>query len=700
MGIQWKVKAVGGSGGYAKIGKTVYNLNSSDEIILENSFPNEKIELVSTKGKFADSEDSFLYLFCEIDPSKESIDLSADFSVLESEMIPDYQTGYGILAADTAFSGTKAKNRGRCRHRNQLMVGRFRTAYGQNHGYGIRVIGGYTSPEASEYTQVRKIDPTRVFTREEMEDKINSGDTCRFRLIKNNDGFKAFMTRNSITESLAFPGCDFLMRQKKESISFGFAAAGKIRLSISDINISITEGVVSKTPEKAIQNCIPDYPFSRYLFEDDLSENNYQRDNQVLYVSVNGTAENAGTKDHPLDIYTALEKASAGTEIILLDGTYYLQKPLYLSSGSGGTFSKRITLHAENTRRVILDGSSLKIKAPIMILRGRYWKIEGLVFQNSPLSGLMICGSGNLIRNCEARNNRDTGILLCAYPGDGKDNWPSYNQIDCCDSYDNCDPVFCNADGFGAKLKVGAGNGLYRCIAHHNIDDGFDLYTKSSFGPIEPVLIEQCIAFENGKTLNDKHVRPNHSGGIGFKLGGENQAMPHEVWDCIAFLNNQFGFSSNSNPSVHMHYCTSFDNGSKNGRDDFIFSGNTDSQQTSFIKEGLLPSLLTRNKDFGLSLILRSYRRIADSNIRPQRREDGSIDYKEFAEVRKFRSAGAMTDLNRRRTVMMLISSLGGGGAERVTSILASEFSQKNDVYILCTANRKTIHIKSIRMYR
>ena len=26
MGIQWKVKAVGGSGGYAKIGKTVYNL--------------------------------------------------------------------------------------------------------------------------------------------------------------------------------------------------------------------------------------------------------------------------------------------------------------------------------------------------------------------------------------------------------------------------------------------------------------------------------------------------------------------------------------------------------------------------------------------------------------------------------------------------------------------------------------------------
>ena len=97
-------------------------------------------------------------------------------------------------------------------------------------------------------------------------------------------------------------------------------------------------------------------------------------------------------------------------------------------------------------------------------------------------------------------------------------------------------------------------------------------------------MIEQCIAFENGKTLNDKHVRPNHSGGIGFKLGGENQATPHEVWDCIAFLNNQFGFSSNSNPSVHMHYCTSFDNGSKNGRDDFIFSGNTDSQQTSFIK--------------------------------------------------------------------------------------------------------------------
>ena len=49
MGIQWKVKAVGGSGGYAKIGKTVYNLNSSDEIILENSFPMKRSNLYQQK---------------------------------------------------------------------------------------------------------------------------------------------------------------------------------------------------------------------------------------------------------------------------------------------------------------------------------------------------------------------------------------------------------------------------------------------------------------------------------------------------------------------------------------------------------------------------------------------------------------------------------------------------------------------------
>ena len=65
-----------------------YCLNSSDEIILENSFPNEKIELVSTKGKFADSEDSFLYLFCF-----DALERAPDFI---HQLLEEFGAGLGI----------------------------------------------------------------------------------------------------------------------------------------------------------------------------------------------------------------------------------------------------------------------------------------------------------------------------------------------------------------------------------------------------------------------------------------------------------------------------------------------------------------------------------------------------------------------------------------------------------------------------
>jgi hypothetical protein len=47
-----------------------------------------------------------------------------------------------------------------------------------------------------------------------------------------------------------------------------------------------------------------------------------------------------------------------------------------------------------------------------------------------------VCGSGNLVKNCESAHNGDTGILLCAYPGEDREKWPSYNRIEDCDSYE------------------------------------------------------------------------------------------------------------------------------------------------------------------------------------------------------------------------------------------------------------------------
>jgi hypothetical protein len=140
-------------------------------------------------------------------------------------------------------------------------------------------------------------------------------------------------------------------------------------------------------------------------------------------------------------------------------------------------------------------------------------------------------------------------------------DWPAYNLILNCESYDNYDAppgAGENADGFAAKLTVGEGNVFRGCVSHNNIDDGWDLYTKSDTGPIGVVTIDQCIAHHNG-TLTDG--RASESGDRSFKLGGEKIAVAHIVSRSVAFANGKDGFTWNSNPgAIRLFNTLAFDN--------------------------------------------------------------------------------------------------------------------------------------------
>lgn len=63
------------------------------------------------------------------------------------------------------------------------------------------------------------------------------------------------------------------------------------------------------------------------------------------------------------------------------------------------------------------------------------------------------------------------------------------------------------------------------CAAHHNADDGLDLYAKLETGPI------------GGK-------------GNGFKLGGSNILGGHELINSCVFFNRAKGIDSNSCPDI------------------------------------------------------------------------------------------------------------------------------------------------------
>ena len=106
------------------------------------------------------------------------------------------------------------------------------------------------------------------------------------------------------------------------------------------------------------------------------------------------------------------------------------------------------------------------------------------------------------------------------------------------------------------SFPLGKETFFFECTAHHNVDDGFDLFSKNVLGPIGSVLIENCIAYENGRNGNIGKTRVH--GGMGFKLGGDHLAIPHKVKNCIAYRNRQAGFSTNNNPVTRMENLTAW----------------------------------------------------------------------------------------------------------------------------------------------
>lgn len=487
---------------------------------------NTKILGRADGGKLTDSQDSFKFTYIEVDPRRENFSVSATFEV-EDASASDFQSGYGIMTVDTIESPSDLS-----RHRNSLMVGRFRSSNWQCYSYGARVVGGYTDRDALPQDGRRRLDTSRVFSTDDFESAIVPGDHRSFRLEKTDQGFRATMITDSGEETIVFPGCDFLLKQNRRRIYVGLAVAGQIKLKITDLECHITPGRISHTPKDAIRHCVPDYPFDRSV---------------LSRLTVRPVRD-------PMDLSIAILKAKPGSEIVLPDGVYR-GGPYYIPEYISGEPGRPIVLRASHPGKAVIDGSFSDESVPGVILRGSHWVIDGLVFKDSLSAGLFVCGSDNLVRNCEAVGNRDTGILLCAFPGASKDSWPARNRIESCVSHDNCDRVRRNADGFGAKLSVGRGNVFYSCKAYHNIDDGFDLYTKSTIGPIKPVNLENCEASFNGWLTDEIRPSGDCRTGVGFKLGGEGQRVRHRVRDCVANDNARSGFDSNSNPDPVLSGC-------------------------------------------------------------------------------------------------------------------------------------------------
>ena len=296
----------------------------------------------------------------------------------------------------------------------------------------------------------------------------------------------------------------------------------------------------------------------------------YQKDmsktGAEVYVSPNGSFAGSGTKEKPFDLDSAAGLIAPGQTIIMTEGTYYRNAPIEIAKGNNGTASTYKTIKAEG--KVVLDYQGEYAGA---VLSGNYWHIEGIDFTNCGpnLKCVHLGGSNCIIENCKFYNNQDMGLQISRTDSsDDKKTWPANNLILNCEAYNNCDPSKINADGFGAKLTVGEGNVFRGCKSHHNVDDGWDLYTKVSTGAIGAVTLEDCKAYKNGIHLNDDGSETSYEAGgnNGFKLGGENVAVAHKLINCEAYDNEHNGVTTNSNPALILENVKCYNNKAANFR--------------------------------------------------------------------------------------------------------------------------------------
>lgn len=350
-------------------------------------------------------------------------------------------------------------------------------------------------------------------------------------------------------------------------------------------NVSLTKGnntfTITFTPDK-------DYKPGEYkelstyetkTFTHTVTYKNYDR--KSLYVSPSGKSSGDGSKNNPLDIYTAVKYVTPGQKIVLAGGTYSMLSSLTVERGIDGTEDAMIYMIAdpEAATRPVLDFNK---KVTGVVFAGDYWYIQGIDVTNSAngQKGLQLSGSNCVLDDIHAYRNGNTGIQLSRFKSsDSREDWPENNLILNCTSYANADKGYEDADGFAAKLTIGDGNVFDGCIAYNNADDGWDLFAKVETGPIGKVIIKNSVAYGNGYLPDGT----NAGNGNGFKMGGSSITGYHTLINSIAFDNKAKGIDSNSCPDIQVYNSTSFNNESYN-----VAFYTNDAKNTDFFADGVI----------------------------------------------------------------------------------------------------------------
>ncbi|MCL2044616.1 MAG: hypothetical protein FWG89_10810 [Treponema sp.] len=284
-----------------------------------------------------------------------------------------------------------------------------------------------------------------------------------------------------------------------------------------------------------------------------------------IFISPDGRATNAGTRGSPLSLLAAINYVQPGQRIVMLDGEYVMSDYVTIPRFNEGRHGQEKVLMAENLYMAAIDFKrDLRLRGPGgqftnhgILLNGSYWILDGFHVRNASDNsvGVKVGGHNNTVRWLLVYNAGDSGIQMSCPNTEPVRNWPSYNTIEFCTSFNNRDTSETNADGFAAKLNAGDGNKFLWNISHNNTDDGWDLFAKKETGPTGITHFFGCVAYSNRFLLSDgdggNGRNSSQGAGNNFKLGGEGLAVPHEVRHSIGIGGR---WSANSNPIPESYF--------------------------------------------------------------------------------------------------------------------------------------------------
>lgn len=577
----------------------------------------------STSGKISDGEEGFSYYYTYVDPNTENFKLSAKFKITSVNLEPDNQTGFGLIATD--MTGINFFGAPDYYHKLYNEVSAL-FWYAKAPRSCMRIVSGYSDPDTSNADGVdRVMEETRfqsdpnlkfevgkevTFSIEKTNDKWivtcngesqeyantallstqEDGSLCIGVMTSRKVSIEASEITYTTSPSTGVSGVEKDARVTPNATVYSTGTTGStayeyiyaantagtlvVKLDGKEIyNQAIAGDTAIRVPvtvqigNNTIESEFTPSGTTATLTNTDVIKKTsvvecrpYGKEGDTIVVAPDGTADGDGSAQNPLDLATIVKYAQPGQTILLKDGAY--TKGVTIPRSVCGTADKMITMVPENDGKVVFDTAAIR-------LEGSYWHIYGLEVKDvSSGNGILVAGNHNIVEMCTIHGSTNTGLQI-SRSGSAENKvgiegelWPSYNLIKNCESYDNCDAGRNDADGFAAKLTSGKGNVFYGCIAHHNIDDGWDLFAKTISGEIGAVTIENCVAYNNGwLTTDDTSAEGyNYGEGNGFKLGGGYLNGGHVLRNCISFANGAKGITSNSCPDCEVYDCTNFGN--------------------------------------------------------------------------------------------------------------------------------------------